>query len=489
MAQSVGAANMAAGLQDAYLGLSPVISITGRKVPGRQYRNAYQEIRHGPLFDPVTKFNVVVDSIEQLPYLLRQAFREATSGTPGPVHLDVMGHLGEELERSERNLEVIIEEQFKYYPSCRPEPEIEKIRKAVQILENSEKPVIVAGGGAKASSVGPESVKLAEMLLIPVATSLNGRGVILDNHRLSVGVVGSYSRVCANQLVSEADLVFFIGSHTGDQVTNDWRVPKPGTKVIQIDINPLELGRNYPNEVGLCGDAKVTLSKIIKNLGGKKDRSHWIERADQLGKRWQNEVQTLLNSEAVPIRPERLCKEITEFLPSDGILVSDTGYSAIWTGTMVHLNRIGQSYVRCAGSLGWGFPASLGAKCAAPDRPVICFTGDGGFWYHLSELETAVRCGIKTVTIINNNQGFAQCSTDVDNAYEKKPGNRGEIWMFRNVNFAKIAQEIGCFGIRVEHPKKIGSALSMALDSDLPAVIDVVTDAQCKAPFPWAPES
>jgi acetolactate synthase-1/2/3 large subunit len=489
MAQSVGAANMAAGLQDAYLGLSPVIAITGRKVPISQYRNAYQEIPHGPLFDPLTKFNAIVDSIKQLPYLLRQAFREATSGTPGPVHLDVMGHLGEELEREEANLEVIIEEQFKYYPSCRPEPEIEKIRKTLQILENSGKPVIVAGGGSKASSAGPEIVKLAEMLLIPVATSLNGRGVILDNHPLSVGVVGSYSRVCANQLVSEADLVIFVGSHTGDQVTNNWKIPKMGTKVIQIDIDPLELGRNFPNEFGLWGDAKATLSKIINNLDRKKDRSHWVERAQQLVKKWRNEVQVLLNSDAVPIRPERLCKEITEFLPSDAILVSDTGYSAIWTGTMVNLNCIGQSYVRCAGSLGWAFPASLGAKCAAPDRPVICFTGDGGFWYHLSELETAVRSGIKTVTIINNNHGFAQCSTDVDNAYEKKPGNREEIWMFRNVNFAKIAQEIGCFGIRVEHPEKIGSALGMALDSDLPAVIDVVTDAGCKAPFPWAPES
>jgi acetolactate synthase-1/2/3 large subunit len=489
MAQSVGAANLAAGLQDAHLSLSPVIAITGRKVPTRQYRNAYQEIPHGPLFDPLTKFNAIVDSIKQLPCLLRQAFREATSGTPGPVHLDVMGHLGEELERDEANLEVIIEEQFKYYPSCRPEPEIEKIRKAVQILENSEKPVIVAGGGSKVSSSGPEIVKLAEMLSIPVATSLNGKGIILDNHPLSVGVVGSYSRSCANQVVSEADLVFFLGSHTGDQVTNDWKIPRKGTKVIQIDIDPLELGRNYPNEVGLWGDVKATLSKIINNLDHKKDRSHWIDRAQQLVKKWKDEVQMQLNSDAVPVRPERLCKEITEFLPSDGILVSDTGYSAIWTGTMVDLNCIGQSYVRCAGSLGWGFPASLGAKCAAPDRPVICFTGDGGFWYHLSELETAVRYGIKTVTIINNNHGFAQCSTDVDNAYGKKSGNRGEIWMFRNANFAKIAQEIGCFGIRVEHPEQIGSALSMALNSNLPAVIDVVTDAGCKAPFPWAPES
>jgi len=489
MAQSVGAANLAAGLQDAYLGLAPVIALTGRKPPLAQYRNAYQEILHGPMFDPVTKYNVDLDAVEQLPYLLRQAFREATSGAPGPVHLDVTGHLGEELEIAEGNLQIIVEESFTRYPSIRPEPGAEEVRHVLSVLEKSERPVIVAGGGARASSAGPEIVELAETLSIPVATSLNGKGIILEDHPLSMGVVGSYSRWCANRVVSEADVVIFIGSHTGDQVTNNWTVPRPGAQVIQIDIDPLELGRNYRNTIGLIGDAKATVHKLLVSLHPKTSNGPWVHRTQGLVKEWRGELEPLLNSDAIPIRPERLCKELTELLPSDVVLVSDTGHSAIWTGTLVYLTHLEQRYIRAAGSLGWAFPASLGAKCAAPDRPVICFTGDGGFWYHLSELETARRCDIKTVTIVNNNHGFGQCSVGIDRAYGDRAGKREEMYQFRQVNFAKIAREMGCFGIRVEYPGDIVGAIHKALESDMPAVVEVVTDIRCLAPPPWTPPS
>jgi acetolactate synthase-1/2/3 large subunit len=488
MAQSVGAANLAAGLQDPYLGLSPVIALTGRKSPLAQYRNAYQEILHGPMFEPVTKYNVTVEALEQLPYLLRQAFREATSGAPGPVHLDLMGYQGDFAE-VEGDLEIIIEKTFTHYPSMRPEPETEFLREAARVLASAKRPVIVAGGGATASSAGPEIVELAEMMSIPVATSLNGKGTVLENHPLSVGVVGSYSRWCANKVVSEADLVVFIGSHTGDQVTNNWTVPQKGIAVIQIDIDPSELGRSYPNTVGVIGDAKVTVRRLIDSLKPKAKKVQWAQRAQCLVKEWQDELEPLRNSDAMPMRPERLCKELTEILPSNAVLVSDTGYSGIWTGTMVYLTNPGQTYIRAAGSLGWAFPASLGAKCGAPDRPVVCFTGDGGFWYHVGELETASRCGIKTVTVVNNNSALGQCYIPIKKLYENRPGNFGETCKFREVNFAKIAEDVGCFGIRVERPEGIAMAVKNALASDLPAVVDIVTDVDCKAPSPWAPAS
>ena len=488
MSQSVGAANLASGLQDPYLGLSPVIALTGRRTPIAQHRNAYQEILHSPIFEPVTKYNVIVETLEQLPYLLRQAFREATSGAPGPVHLDVMGNLGEELAEAEADLEMIVEGRFTHYPSMRPEPEAECVEEAMRFLEKAEQPVIVAGGGAITSSAGPEIVEFAEMLSIPVATSLNGKGTILESHPLSVGVVGSYSRWCANRVVSEADLVLFIGSHTGDQVTNNWKVPQIGTPVIQVDIDPVELGRSYPNTVGVMGDAKTTVRRFIEFIKNKsRTRHQWALRAQQLVKEWQNEFEPLRNSNASPIRVERLCGELTNILPSNAILVSDTGYAAIWTGTMVYLTHPGQTYIRAAGSLGWAIPASLGAKCAAPKRPVICFVGDGGFWYHLSELETASRCGIKTVTVVNNNHCLRQCLEGINRAYGDEPGNRGEMCMFQEVNFARIAQEMGCLGIRVERSGEISEALKKALMSDQPAVVDIVTDVNCKAPAPWAP--
>ena len=488
MAQSVGAANLASGLQDPYLGLSPVIAITGKKRPVAQHRNAYQEIIHHPLFEPVTKYNVDVDTVDQLPYYLRQAFREAVSGNPGPVHLDMGGgYAGEGVEAAEGYFEIVVEEPFTHCPPMRPEPDTEAVRDAVRLLEQAEKPVIVAGGGARTSGAGPEIVELAEMLSIPVATSLNGKEIILDHHPLSVGVVGTYSRWCANRVVSEADLVLFVGSHTGDQVTNEWTIPKMGTPVIQIDIDLLELGRNYPNTVSLLGDAKVTVRKMKESVKGRISRKSWTERARQWVDDWRKEAEPLLHSDAVPIRPERLCKEITDTLPADSILVSDTGYAGIWTGAMIDLAHPKQTYIRAAGSLGWGFPAAMGAKCAAPDRPVICFIGDGGFFYHLGELETASRCGINVVTVVNNNHCLRQCVEGINKAYGDRPGNRDEQCKFQDVDFSKVAQEMGCMGIRVTQPDEIADAIRKALASHRPAVVDVITDAAVKAPSPWTP--
>jgi len=485
MSQSVGAANLAAGLQDAFLGLSAVIGITGRKEPFLQHRNAYQEILHHPLFDPVTKYNVHVDTAEQLPYLLRQAFREATSASPGPVHLDVLGHTGHITDQWEIGGGIVIEDAFTRYPSQRPEPEDKHVQEAARLLADAERPVIVAGGGAVSSSAGPEISKFSKTLSIPVATSLNGKGILLEDHPLNMGIVGSYSRRCANKVVSEADLVLFIGSRTGDLVTNNWTVPKPETPVIQIDIEPSELGRNYPNKVSLLGDAKVSVSKLLEVLHGADSKDPWAQYAKKTLNEWREEAEPLRNSDASPIRPERLCKELSDLLPTNAVLVADTGYSGIWTGIMFYLTHPQQTYIRAAGSLGWAFPASLGAKCALPERPVVCFTGDGGFWYHLSELETAVRYGINTITVVNNNRCFSQCEAGVKKAYGDMPGKRHELYRFGEVNFSRIGEEMGCFGIRVEQPEAIAPALRQAFEAGRPAVVEIITDEKCKAP--WTP--
>jgi len=487
MAQSVGAANLAAGLQDPYLGHSPVIAITGRKKPNAQYRNAYQEIIHAPMYEPVTKYNVNVDSIEQLPLIICQAFREATTGSPRPVHIDLLGFAGEVIETALIKANVIAEDRYAHYPAFRPIPDQELLIEAAGKIEKASRPVIVAGGGAIASSAGSEIIQLAEMCSIPVATSNDGKGIINDTHPLSVGVVGSYSCLSANQVVSEADLVIYIGSATGDQVTHDWTIPQKGIDVIQIDINPSELGRSYPNTLGLLGDAKVSVKHLLEQVKIKNINKEWIKRVQNFVKEWKDSIEPLRNSNDMPIRPERLCKEITDILPPDVVLVADTGYSAVWTSTMVALKYPGQRYIRAAGSLGWAFPASLGVKCGAPDRPVVCFTGDGAFWYHLSELETARRWGINTVTIVNNNSGFGQSIVGVDQAYGDRPGKREDVYGFAATNFAKIAEEIGCLGIRVESPDMIAEALKKALAANRPAVVDVVTDLSCKAPIPWTP--
>ncbi len=484
LAQNVGAANLAAGLRDAYMACSPVIAITGGPDPESRYRHLYQEVEDLSMFDAVTKFNAQVDSVERLPDLLRQAFREATTGAPGPVHLRTRGRHGNVVEE-EGDLELIIEEQFNRVPAFRLQPEAEQVRQAATTLIDAQRPVIVAGGGVAISQAQQEVVELAEVLSIPVATSLNGKGTIPEGHRLSVGVVGTYSRWCANRVVAEADLVFFIGSHTGSQVTNNWKFPPRGTRVLQLDISPLELGRNYPNKLSLLGDTKVTLRSLIEILKPIERSAEWIERAQSHVSKWRSEASELLNSDSVPMRPERICKGIEEFLPSDAVVVADTGHSGIWTGTMMELRYPGQRYIRCAGSLGWAFPASLGVKCALPDKPVLCFTGDGGFYYHLAELETAARFGINAVILVNNNHSLSQEERLFDAAYGgEQRGRAHEMWVFEETDFAKVAEAMGCVGIRVEQPGGLRDALEQAFSSRRPAVIDVVSDLKARAARP-----
>ena len=487
MAQSVGAANLAAGLQDPYLACSPVVAITGHRPLMHRYRNSYQEIQHLGLFDATTKSSTVVDSVEQLPHLLRQAFREATSGAPGPAHLDFQGNLGEVIVETEADMEVIVEDAFTEVPAFRPEPEAERVREAAALLAGARRPAIVAGGGVTLSHAQRDVVELAELLSVPVATSLNAKGTIPEDHPLSVGVVGSYSRWCANRIVAEADLVLFIGSHTGSQVTLDWRIPPQGTPVIQIDIDPSELGRSYPTKAALQGDARVTVRRLIEASEPSGSRAEWVARARQLVSEWRAESEPMLSSDATPIRPERICKELTEFLPNDALVISDTGHAGIWTGTMLDLKSPNQSYLRCAGTLGWGLPAALGAKCAVPDRPVICFIGDGGFWYHIGELETAARYGINTVTVVNNNHSLNQEKRGTELAYGGRTSASDEVWHFTDVDFATVAQSMGCFGIRVEKPGELRPALERALASERPVMVDVVSDIEGIAAPAWGP--
>lgn len=487
MAQHVGASNLAAGLRDAYLACSPVIAVTGGPAPAARYRHAYQELEDFTQFDHTTKLNARVDHIARLPDMLRQAFREATTGAPGPVHLQIGGHHAEAV-MTEADLALRIEDAFKQVPAYRPSADPAQVEAALRLIAAAERPIIVAGGGVAWSKAQAEVVALAERLSIPVATSLNAKGTILDTHPLAVGVVGTYSRACANRAVAEADLVFFVGSHTGGQVTARWQVPKPGTRIIHLDIDAREIGRNYPTEQALLGDARTVLRQMLdattEKRGGR--RGPWLSRVRQLVEEWRASVAGNVNSDVVPMRPERVCREITRVLPENAVLVSDTGHSGIWTGAFVEFTRPGQRLIRCAGSLGWGFPGALGVKCALPDRPVVCFAGDGGLYYHLAELETAARYGINLVIVVNNNGALNQEIPHFDRAYGGDPEERGrEMWGFNPVDFARVAESLGCVGMRVEKAGEMAPAIERALAAGRPVLIDTISDHRAFSPKTW----
>src|SRR5689334_12293036 len=484
MAQVIGALNLAAGLRDAWLAHSPVIALTGGREPRTKFRKVYQEVDDLPAFEPVTKFNATVDDVARFPDMVRQAFRVATSGTPGPVHLQFRGNEGQ-IDAEEAEMEPICEPQFARVPPYRPAAEDASVMAALAHLQAAQRPVIVAGGGVRASGAAPELVALAEALQIPVATSLNGKDVIPGNHPLAVGVVGTYSRESANRVVNAADLVCFVGTETGGMTTHFWAVPKIGTPAIQIDIDPQAIGRNYPLLAGVNGDAKLALARMLaaaeRASAGK--RKAWVEEAQRICREWSKKYAALLTSDAAPIRPERICAELTRNMPDDAIVVVDTGHAGMWMGGMFDVTSPRQSYMRSAGHLGWAFPAGLGAKCGAPERPVITFTGDAGFWYHIAEVETAARWSINAVTVVNNNGSGNQSKRGFDRVYGgQQTAKARELWTFSKVDFARIAQDMGALGIRVEQASAFPAALAQALAAEQPAVIDVVTDIDALAP-------
>jgi acetolactate synthase-1/2/3 large subunit len=489
-AQSVGALNLAAGLQDARLGCSPVLALTGRLSQLSQHRHAYQELDHMGPFGTVTKYSVPITRVEELPVFLRQALREATSGTPGPTHLDLYGIAGGDIMTGTADLDVVIEDDFRHIPATRPAAAPESVQAVLAQVQAALRPVIVAGGGVRCSGARTELVDLAEKLQVPVITSLNAKEMFPPNHELALGISGQYSRFCANKALAEADLVFFVGSHAGGQITNDWRLPRPGTRVLQLDINPAELGRSFPLTAGMQCDARTGLRQLRKaaenpSPQNNEARALWLQRTQELVQEWRQSVAALSASDEIPLRPERLCADLTQLLPNDAVLVSDTGHSGVWTGTMIDLRSPGHSYIRCAGSLGWGLPAAIGAKCAAPERPVICFTGDGGMWYHLTELDTAVRYGLHTITLVNNNASLNQEQAMNERIYGARTANSDRMWMLTDADFSAIASTMGGLGICVRRPDELEDALQHALVADRPVVIDVKTHIEGIAPRAW----
>jgi len=309
--------------------------------------------------------------------------------------------------------------------------------------------------------------------------------LITGNHPLSIGVCGSYSRESANRVVNRADLVCFIGTETGGMTTHFWAVPAIGTPAIQIDIEPQALGRNYPLQASVLGDAKAVLSAMLASAdkASAKKREAWVKEIATIRVEWYAKYKADLESNAVPIHPARICAELTKHVPDDGIVVVDTGHAGMWMGGMYDLRKASQSYMRSAGHLGWAFPAALGAKAACPDRPVVCFTGDAGLWYHIAEIETAVRWKLNAVVLVNNNGGGNQSKRGFDRAYGGEPTARSrELWTYNPMNFARLAEDMGALGIRVENAANIAPALRKALAANRPVVIDVASDIEMLAP-------
>ncbi|MDE1852610.1 MAG: thiamine pyrophosphate-binding protein [Thaumarchaeota archaeon] len=468
-----GASNLAAGVAEAYLASTPLVALTGVRQPEVLNRNAYQELEQMRFFDAVTKWNVLVSRTTRIPDVIRGAFRVATSGRPRPVHV---GLQVDAVDADADFADLSADKENSHYPPRRIIPDLSAVKDALALLKVARRPVIVAGGGAVVSQAWGEVTTLAEQASVPVTTTLSGKGAISEDHPLSVGVMGRYSRRCANDIVKESDMVFYVGCKVGNLSTDGWTLPPKGTKIVQVDIEATEIGRNYPVEVGILGDAKTTLSMMLSMgaSGGAHSRAQWVGLSKRRVKAWKEAALKLMQSSKVPVSAYRVVHELQKALGKDGVVVADTGYAAAWGGVL-YSTRQGRNFYRSAGSLGWAFPGSLGVKLALPDRQVVCLTGDGGFGYHLTELETSVRHGAPVVVVVLNNGTLAFERHD----FKFFLGGKGyEASDYLDTNFAAIARAFGCAGVKVKAPGDIGGTIDGALRSGKTTVVDVATDPE-----------
>jgi acetolactate synthase-1/2/3 large subunit len=479
-AQAIGSTNLAAGLRDAYMARTPVIALSG--VPSAQtaYRNLYQDVDDHGAFEAVTKWNADVPGPARFPDLLRQAFRSAASGVSRPVHLGLAGRTGNMGDSPAEGV-TRAEPRYGTAPADRPLADPASVAAAVRLLAGARRPVILAGNGVARSGAARELVALAEQLSVPVVMSLNGMATIGVDHPLYGGVVGEYGADSANRILLRADVVLVAGSSLGSMTTRTWSLMPSGAQVIQLDIDGAEIGRNFGCAVPLVGDARAVIGQLAAAASAP-GPADWVAEVADIKTAWRDEVHGSESSGAVPIRPERLFRMVGEEMADDGVVVGDTGHVGAWSARHLRLSG-GQSIVRAAGSLGWGLPAALGVKCAVPGREVICLTGDGGFFYHISELETARRYGINVIVVVNNNTSLNQEQF----LWDTSAADQDKNWRFHDTDLVQIARGFGCHGARVDDPADFAAALDKARASGLPAVLDVRTDSAIASPQSFGP--
>ncbi len=483
------AALLAPGLAEAYKASIPLVAIVQDVRRNQTDKNAFQELDHFDIFRGCAKWVKRVADITRIEDYVDMAFTTAAGGRPGPVVLLFPQDLLQEAAPADAGSARTA--SLGTYPLDRCMADPARIAQAAKLLAQAEHPLIVAGGGVHLSAAHEALVRLQEMASLPVATTSMGKGAVAETHPLSLGVIGYFmgTRGMARHLrpmVDRADCVLFVGDRTNQNGTDSWTLFPKSARYIHIDIDSQEVGRNY-EALRLVGDAKLTLEALgdaleCLDLGKRRAARSAIESTIAAGKKaFQDEARAMLDSDAAPIRPERLMRELNALLTPDTLMVTDASYSSIWAMNYLTAQRAGQRFLACRGlaGLGWGFPAAIGAKIAHPSRDVVCIAGDGGFGHMWSELETAARMKTKTTLIILNNQilGYQW------HAEEVMYGNHTDACQFMPVDHAAIARACGCEGVRIEKPADFKPALERALRSPVTTLLDVMIDPKAYPPI------
>lgn len=474
------AANMVTGIGSAFRDSSPVMLVTCNEEQsrlGRDVMNGWDQLTP---FKSITKWSTRATSARDIPQIMRTAFVRSRLGRPGPVQVDMpLDVAGEELGEFPQ---AKAPAYGSYSSKVRPDPDLAE--KIVNLLLKSSRPLILAGAGINWSDATAELVKFAELTGVAVANTTGGRGVFPEDHPQFIGVPGRWGHRSTSEALKESDFILAIGSRFSDVATENWKLIDASATLAQVDIDPAEIARQYPVDIGVIADCRMFLLDalaIAKPLLAKAGAAKASPRAVALNQKYVAERNALLvaDMDSTPIKSRRLLKEVSDVMDRDAIIAVGGGRHSHFVGQQMVM-RTPRSALRSVGfgAIGFAFPAALGAKLASPDRQVICLVGDGDFSQSMEGLETAVREKINLVTVVFNDRAYSSVKILQRHHYGSNIGVD-----FTNPDFAKYADICGAKGYRIERPGELRPALEAALKENRPCVLDVIIDPHEKTGY------
>lgn len=465
-----GATNLVTGIATAYMDSSPIVAIAGQVPTGLIGNDAFQEVDTIGMTMPITKHNFQPMTPQEIPDVIKSAFYIAGTGRPGPVVVD----LPKDVQEQELDPEIDVRIDLPGYKPTRKGHPLQ-IKRAANLIANSKKPVILAGGGVILSNSSEELLKLSESIDAPVVTSLLGKGSFPEDHPFSLGMLGMHGTKSSNLAVDECDCLIAVGCRFSDRTTGNVAEFAKNAKIIHIDIDPAEIGKNIGIDIPIVGDAKITLSNLIKALTSIKTVNKTAE--------WTRYIQNFKNSciprmsfEEVPLKPQQVIKEIMQAVDSETIMTTDVGLNQMW---MAHYfkTRHPRTFLSSGGlgTMGFGFPAAMGAKVAKPESDVVAVCGDGGFLMVSQDLATVKEYDIPVVICILDNRYLGMVAQWQKLFYEKRLSHThlGEV-----PDFVKLAEAFGVNAHRVEKPGEVQETLKNAINSGEPTLIDITIDPE-----------
>ena len=485
---SVGAPHMLPGIVEAWSSCIPIIAFTSDIPLNGEKHNMLTGADQTSMFKPFVKESLTVHKATDIPFIIRRAFRLATSGRPGPVHVRLpQDVLAQDVDMTD----IYAQKEFAYIPGKRSAAADEDILKTIAELKGAKCGVMVCGQGALASCAWDEVRKTAEKFELAVVTTINGKGIIEETHPLSGGVSGARgANSFSNGLVKDADVIFFVGSSTDSAGTAGWKIPSRDTdaSVIQLDVNEAELGNNYPVKTTLLGDAKETLSKLLEySKEYSKGSGKYTQSIAAKRKEYEKTLSEALSSKDFPCNPIHVMAELSTAMPDNSILVVDPGIAAVYPAGFIKIKKAGRNFVCnfAQGSLGYATSAAIGAAKASPESTIVHITGDGSFGFCAGEYETLSRtkCNIKVILVNNHSFGWIRVSNSM--AFNNAPF----ATQFADIDYVKIMEGFGIRAERVTNNAELTDSLNNLFKKEGPAFLEIPFEPEdkCVPPVPgWA---